>query len=118
MYNGMSDLAQFVKDHDITLEDGSIVYTCFDKARKIFKYKDKDGNIIKDPKALNQPALKDQSQILLNYFVNEYDNLNKDDSSEINKVNTQKELALRIGMEINTMHENQKFNNELSNITI
>ena len=122
MYNGMSGLAQFVKDHVITLEDGSIVYACFDKARKIFKYKDKDGNIIKDPKALKlisliQPALKEQSQILLEYFVNEYDNANKNDSYEINKVNTQKELALRIGMEISTMHENQKFSNELSNIT-
>ena len=122
MYNGMSGLAQFVKDHVITLEDGSIVYACFDKARKIFKYKDKDGNVIKDPKALKlialiQPALKEQSQILLDYFVNEYDNVNKEDSCEINKVNTQKELALRIGMEISTMHENQKFSNELSNIT-
>ena len=122
MYNGMSGLAQFVKDHVITLEDGSIVYACFDKARKIFKYKDKNGNIIKDPKALKlialiQPALKEQSQILLDYFANEYDNVNKNDSQEINKVNTQKELALRIGMEISTMHENQKFSKELSNIT-
>lgn len=122
MYNGMSGLAQFVKDHVITLEDGSIVYVCFDKSRKIFKYKDKDGNVIKDPKALKlialiQPALKEQSQILLDYFVNEYDNTNKNDSYEIHKVNTQKALALQIGMEIRTMHENQKFSNELSNLT-
>jgi len=122
MYNGISGIAQFVKDHVITLEDGSIVYACFDKARKIFKYKDKDGNVIKDPKALKlisliQPALKEQSQILFDYFANEFDNVNKNDYQEINKVNTQKELALKIGMEISTMHENQKFSNELSNIT-
>lgn len=119
MYNGMSGIARFVKDHIITLEDGSIIFACYDKSRQIFKYKDKDGNIINDPKALKliamiQPALKEQSQILLDFFDNEYDS--KDDKNEIRKIQNQKDFALKIGVEISNMHENQKFSNELSNI--
>jgi len=45
----MSGIAQFIKDHVITLEDGSVIYACFDNARRQFKYKDIYGNIIKDP---------------------------------------------------------------------
>lgn len=121
MYNGMSGIARFVKDHIITLEDGSIIFACYDKSRQIFKYKDKDGNIINDPKALKliamiQPALKEQSQILLDFFDNEYYSIDKDDKNEILKIQNQKEFALKIGVEISNMHENQKFSNELSNI--
>jgi hypothetical protein len=121
MYNGMSGIARFVKDHIITLEDGSIIFACYDKSRQIFKYKDKDGNIINDPKALKliamiQPALKEQSQVLLDFFDNEYDTIDKDDKNEMRKIQNQKEFALKIGVEISNMHENQKFSNELSNI--
>ena len=121
MYNGMSGLARFVKDHIITLEDGSIIYACYDKSRQIFKYKDKDGNIINDPKALKliamiQPALKEQSQLLLDFFDNEYDSIDKCDKNEIRKIQNQKDYALKIGIEISNMHENPKFSNELSNI--
>ena len=121
MYNGMSGIARFVKDHIITLEDGSIIFACYDKSRQIFKYKDKDGNIINDPKALKliamiQPALKEQSQVLLDFFDNEYDSIDKCDKNEIRKIQNQKDFAFKIGVEISNMHENQKFSNELSNI--
>jgi hypothetical protein len=44
-------VAQFVFDH-IIQENGKIFYRCYDIARQIFKYRDEEGNEIKDPKAV------------------------------------------------------------------
>jgi len=73
--DGMSGIAKFVKDKIVTLEDGSLVYACFDTSRQMFKYKDKDGNVIKDPKSVKliemlQPALKEQTtNLVMNFLI-------------------------------------------------
>jgi hypothetical protein len=93
----------------------------------MFKYKDKDGNIIKDPKSVKliemlQPALKEQTANLYNFFENEIEtyeeNLENDTEiiSMVDKMKFLKDSTLKIRVEINEMHENNKFSNELSNI--
>ena len=50
---GIKGLAQFTKDHIINAgEDGKKKYICSDPARAMFKYKDENGNIQKDVKAI------------------------------------------------------------------
>jgi hypothetical protein len=130
--NGMKGIAQFVYDHIITLEDGNIIYACYDVSRKMFKYKDSNGNEVKDPKATKlikmlKPGLTKQTDILYNYFSEEYDFLNelkdskeldKEDETHMCKIKFLKDKALEIGIEINTMEENHKFGNELANLTV
>ena len=125
--DGMSGIAKFVKDKIITLEDGSLVYACFDTSRQMFKYKDKDGNVIKDPKSVKliemlQPALKEQTTNLYNFFENEIETYEEnaendtDTISMVDKMKFLKDSTLKIRVEINEMHENNKFSNELSSI--
>ncbi len=76
LWTGIRGVAQFVYDHIIKLEDGSMVYACFDTSRQIFKYKDKDGNEIKDIKATKltkmiQPGLIEKTKVLYNHFNEE-----------------------------------------------
>ena len=40
--DGMKGIAQFVFDHIVKLEDGSMAYACYDNSRQMFKYKDED----------------------------------------------------------------------------
>jgi hypothetical protein len=42
----MKGIAQFVFDHIVKLEDGSMAYACYDTSRQVFKYKDENGNEI------------------------------------------------------------------------
>ena len=125
--DGMSGIAKFVKDKIVTLEDGSLVYACFDTSRQMFKYKDKDGNVIKDPKSVKliemlQPALKEQTTNLYNFFENEIETYEEnaendtDTISMVDKMKFLKDSTLKIRVEINEMHENNKFSNELSSI--
>jgi len=123
IYNGMSGIAQFVKDNVITLEDGSVIYACFDNARRQFKYKDIHGNIIKDPKALKlinmlQKPLKEQSKKLLNFFIGENDRCNEENinNKESQRIKVALENTFLISTEIALMHENTKFSTELANI--
>lgn len=130
--NGMKGIAQFVYDHIITLEDGNVIYACYDVSRKIFKYKDSNGNEVKDPKAkklikMLKPGLTKQTDILYNYFAEEYDFLNelkdskeldKEDENHMCKIKFLKDKALEIGLEINTMEENHAFGNELVSLTV
>jgi hypothetical protein len=51
LVKSVKGVAQFVFDH-IIQEDGKIFYRCYDVARQIFKYRDEEGNEIKDPKAV------------------------------------------------------------------
>ena len=44
LLDGIKGVAQFVYDHIVKLEDGSIAYACFDTSRQVFKYKDQNGN--------------------------------------------------------------------------
>jgi hypothetical protein len=126
---GVHGLAKFVKDKIITLEDGTLVYRCFDTSRQIFKYQDKNGNIVKDPKALKliemiQPALKEQTNTLYDFFNTEIDNYKKEEDEKRNEFLTTKdkmlflkENTIKIQDEIADMHMNSRFCNELSALT-
>ena len=126
---GMHGLAKFVKDKIITLEDGTLVYKCFDTARQIFKYKDKDGNVIKDPKALKliemiQPVLKEQTSTLWDFFSDKIDNYKIEEDENRNQLITTKdkmeflkENTIKMQGEIADMHMNNRFCNELSAMT-
>jgi hypothetical protein len=129
LWDGMKGVAQFVYDHIIKLEDGSIAYACFDNSRQMFKYKDQDGNDIKDPKAsklrkMIKPGLLRQSQSLLDYFSEECDYLEKRknkgldiDKKEYNTMNTLREKAFEVGCEILNIDDTNKFSNELATIS-
>ena len=127
--DGMKGVAQFVFDHIVKLEDGSMAYACFDTSRQIFKYKDEYGNEIKDPKAVKlrkmiKPGLLKQSQTLLDYFNDECDYLEKRkdngqdiDCKEYNMMNTLREKAFEVGCELLNMEETNKFSTELANLS-
>ena len=127
--DGMKGIAQFVYDHIVKLEDGSMAYACFDTSRQIFKYKDENGNEIKDPKAVRlrkmiKPGLLRQSQTLLDYFNDECDYLEKRkdnghdiDGKEYNMMNTLREKAFEVGCDILSIEETSKFSNELANLS-
>jgi hypothetical protein len=129
LWDGMKGVAQFVYDHIIKLEDGSVAYACFDTSRQMFKYKDQDGNDIKDPKAFKlrkmiKPGLLRQSQSLLDYFSEECDYLEKRknkglniDRKEYNTMNTLREKAFEVGCEILNIDETSKFSNELATLS-
>ena len=127
--DGMKGVAQFVFDHIVKLEDGSMVYACFDTSRQIFKYKDEHGNEIKDPKAVKlrkmiKPGLLRQSKTLLDYFNDECDYLEKRkdngqdiDGKEYNIMNTLREKAFEVGCELLSIEDTNKFSNELANLS-
>ena len=129
LWDGMKGVAQFVYDHIIKLEDGSIAYACFDTSRQVFKYKDEKGVEIKDPKALKlkkmiKPGLLKQSQTLYEYFNDECDFLenrkNKGldiDGKEYTTMNTLRDKAFEVGCEILNLEDTNKFSNELASIS-
>ena len=127
--DGMKGIAQFVFDHIVKLEDGSMAYACYDTSRQIFKYKDEHGNEIKDPKAVKlrkmiKPGLLRQSKTLLDYFNDECDYLEKRkdngqdiDGKEYNIMNALREKAFEVGCEILSIEDTNKFSNELANLS-
>jgi hypothetical protein len=127
--DGMKGIAQFVFDHIVKLEDGSMAYACYDTSRQMFKYKDENGNEIKDPKAVKlkkmiKPGLLKQSKTLLDYFNDECDYLEKRkdngqdiDGKEYNIMNTLREKAFEVGCEILSIEDTNKFTNELANLS-
>ena len=129
LLDGMKGVVQFVYDHIVKLEDGSIAYACFDTSRQIFKYKDEKGNEIKDPKAnklrkMIKPGLLRQSQTLLNYFVDEceYMETRKNngldiDVKEYSTMNTLRDKAFEVGCEILNLEDTNKFSIELANLS-
>jgi len=129
LWDGMKGVAQFVYEHIINLEDGSIAYACFDTSRQVFKYKDEKGNEIKDPKATKlkkmiKPGLLKQSKTLYNYFNDECDYLEKRknnglniDGKEYNTINTLRDKAFEVGCEILSLEDTNKFSNELATIS-
>jgi hypothetical protein len=128
--NGIEGVAKFVYDHIAQLEDGSLVYGCYDVSRKIFKYKDDTGKEIKDIKAkklvsMIQPGLMKQTKILHSFFNDEYDYLEKikdhkdlsnEDIKDLHKMKFYKDKAEEVGNEIIEMHKTNKFSNELANL--
>ena len=129
LLDGIKGVAQFVYDHIVKLEDGSIAYACFDTSRQIFKYKDCNGNEIKDPKAIKlkkmiKPGLLRQSQTLFDYFNEECDYLEKRktsgldvDGKEYNTMNTLRDKAFEVGCEILNIEDTNKFSTELSSLS-
>jgi hypothetical protein len=127
--NGMKGVADFVYENIIKLEDGNVVYACYDRARQMFKYKDKDGNEIKDPKAMKlrkmiKPGLMAQTNTMLKYFNDECEYLDrrKDNGLEIDdyeysKLNHLREKILELGFEISNINETNKFTNNLADLT-
>ena len=127
--DGMKGIAQFVYDHIVKLEDGSMAYACYDTSRQMFKYKDENGNEIKDPKAVKlrkmiKPGLLRQSKTLLDYFNDECDYLEKRkdnghdiDCKEYNMMNTLREKAFEVGCELLSIEETNRFSNELANLS-
>ena len=127
--DGMKGVAQFVFDHIVKLEDGSMAYACFDTSRQIFKYKDEYGMEIKDPKAVKlrkmiKPGLLRQSKTLLDYFNDECDYLEKRkdngfdiDNREYSTMNTLREKAFEVGCDILSIEETNKFSSELANLS-
>ncbi len=128
--NGIEGVAKFVYDHIAQLEDGSLVYGCYDVSRKIFKYKDDTGKELKDIKAkklvsMIQPGLMKQTKILHSFFNDEYDYLEKikeqkelsnEDIKDLHKMKFYKDKAEEVGNEIIEMHKTNKFSNELANL--
>ena len=130
--DGMRGLAKFVYDHIICLEDGTLLYGCYDVSRKIFKYKDEIGNEIKDVKALKlikllKPGLKKQTGQLNEFFTLEHEDFVKmemdrelsiQEKIEKEKMRYLKEKTVEISSEINDMDKNNKFTNELAMLTV
>ena len=128
--NGIEGVAKFVYDHIAQLEDGSLVYGCYDVSRKIFKYKDDTGKELKDIKAkklvsMIQPGLMKQTKILHSFFNDEYDYLEKikdqkelsnEDIKDLHKMKFYKDKAEEVGNELIEMHKTNKFSNELANL--
>jgi hypothetical protein len=80
MLDGISGVAKFVYDHIVKLDDGSMAYACFDRSRKIFKFRDSTGKEIKDPNATKlisvlKHNLIEQNRRVLNFFDLEVDNM-------------------------------------------
>ena len=118
LHNGMSDIAKFVLNHILTLDDGQVIYTCYDVSRKMFKFKDKDGNIVMDPHALKliamvQPGLQLQINTIINYLENAYSTEENEDVI----IKTLHEKARDIKIQISEMHITPMFSKELAMLT-
>jgi hypothetical protein len=129
LYYGMGGFADFAKEHLLTLENGEMIYKCFDVSRQIFKYVDNHGVLIKDVKArklmsiIREPVVRRILEIINEYNI-EYETLNKEiydmntDTSalrnKISQIDYFKKEALKLKSDINMMEENNKFALELS----
>ena len=63
---GQKGLANFAVEHLLTDEEGKILYACTDSSRNIYKYKDMNGEIVKDCQAyklirIMKPGLKEKT---------------------------------------------------------
>jgi hypothetical protein len=125
--DGMTGIAKFVKDKIISADDGTILYNCADASRQVFKYKNNEGDILKDQKANKligaiQPALKEKTNDLYFYYDNEIKNYVPDEDDKKNiftkkdKYKFLKDESLKIHDDISEMHQNNKFSTELVNL--
>ena len=126
LFEGLKGVAQFIFDHILKDEDGNLLYGCPDFARKKFEYKDQYGNIVIDIEGkklikIIQPGLIDQTNKMIYFFTDEYNDIknSKDDYSLMSEKDVKlfrKKTAIKVGMDIATMHENNTFIKELSKI--
>ena len=113
--DGQKGIAHFAFNNLLKDDDGNPNYICTDKSRHIFKFKNEDGNVEKDIKALKltdmlfEAGLKDtSSKIAINVWTNE------DGTINVNKFQS----FLTKANEILTMQDdNSIFRNELACIT-
>jgi hypothetical protein len=132
--NKMKGVAKFVRDHIITLEDGRLLYACYDVSRKIFKYKDDNGNEIKDADArklikLIKPGLLNRSGELIKYFIDhcerlrysidktDDDELIYDLKDELKNMEILRDKTMELGLELNIMDQTSLFSKELAIMT-
>ena len=68
-FDGQKGVADFANKHLLKGENGEIGYVCTDASRDAFKYKDQDGNLVKDNRAtkltssLGEPIRRKSSEI-------------------------------------------------------
>lgn len=127
--NGIKDVAKFVHEWILKTDDGDVVYACYDRSRLIFKYKDNNGNEVKDPKAIQlnklvRPGLILKLKEMLVYLTNEFEHLEcrrnlklNIDQKEYDTIKFFKEKASELGFELTDMNNNNAFCNELANLT-
>jgi esterase/lipase len=124
--DGIAGLAKFVKDEIIKDENGKILYNCVDSSRQMFKYKNENGDVIKDKNANKligaiQPALKEKTNDLYFEYGNKIENYVPDEEDRRNAFTKKdkyiflKDTALKINEDISDMHQNTKFCTELAN---
>jgi hypothetical protein len=127
--DGIAGLAKFVKDEIIKDENGNILYNCVDSSRQMFKYKNENGDVIKDKNANKligaiQPALKDKTHNLYFEYGDKIKNYVPDEEDRTNTFTKKdkyiflKDTALKINVDISDMHQNSKFCTELANQVI
>lgn len=115
--NGVGGVADFICDNIIKNNEGKLLYTCTDTARQMFKYIDKDGNTVKDPKASKlisrlQPPLIEKSGEFCNFCYRESECEQDKDQKE--KLLLFRDKMAEIGVELFTIHKNSKLSSELS----
>ena len=81
--DGPKGLAKFVNKLVLKTNDGETIYACFDRSRNVFKYKDEDGQYIKDIKAkklieIIYPAAVEHGSALAAKFMAEFSLLVED----------------------------------------
>ena len=125
---GIKGVAKFLYDKVFKLEDDSLVYNCVDVARHIFKFKDKDGNEIKDHKATKlikmiKPGIFTQSKTVYDFVNRECDDLEKtkdygsDDKKKYdNMIELRKQLYEGL-LDIYSIDQNGKLCLELVSLT-
>ena len=130
LFEGMKGVAQFIFDHILRDENGFLLYGCSDYSRKKFEYRDTNGNTVVDIEGkklikIIQPGLMDQTNKMIYFFTDEYNNLlnknisNDSDSDEDDNFKltmSQKNLglfrkntAIQVAMDISNMHETNSF---------
>jgi esterase/lipase len=124
--DGIAGLAKFVKDEIIKDQNGNILYNCVDSSRQMFKYKNENGDVIKDKNANKligaiQPALKEKTNDLYFEYGNKIENYVPDEEDRRNTFTKKdkyiflKDTAQKINEDIADMHQNSKFSTELAN---
>jgi hypothetical protein len=122
--DGLKGVAAFYAKEVFPKEDGK--YICYDKSRNIFKYKDKDGNIHKDPNCtklieITQPIIKDKLDKTYVDYEQQIQNFDKNKDKDKKIIDNKYALkyyqteTLKTKLEVVDMHKNNKFANHLSN---
>jgi hypothetical protein len=98
--DGPKGLARFVNELVLKTNDGETIYACFDRSRNVFKYKDENGNYIKDIKAKKlieksfaYPSALEHGSALAAQFMDEFSSLDSDDHDVIETARIRSDMA-------------------------